>query len=334
MEQKITHEISILSILKILAVLFALWLIYVLRDVVVLLVAVGVIVLAIEPFVAKLAKEGIPRAVSVIVLYLTILIVLGFSVYYIIPPVANQLKELTLNLPYYTERLSSFDYGSLSSTATNVLDQIASKLSGLAGGVINAVISVFGGVVSAIAVFVLTYYFIVEEEGIRHAISRLIPAEKKPKLQEAIDKVSGKLGRWLRGMITLMVIVGVADGAILWVLGIPFALTLGILSGLLEIIPVIGPIAAAIAAVFVAFIAGVALWKILVIIAVYIIVQQLENNILVPKIMQKAVGLSPVIVILAILIGAKLFGIGGAILAVPVAAGIQVLLQEYTALGK
>ncbi|MDH4358967.1 MAG: AI-2E family transporter [Candidatus Berkelbacteria bacterium] len=333
-KQRVVHEVSISSLLKVIAVIAILWLVYLLRDIVVLLLVVGVIVMAIEPFVHRLAKEGIPRPVSVIVLYLAILTLLGFFVYFIIPPVANQIKEMTLSLPYYTDRLSSFDFGALSSTLSSTLDGLTSRLSGFAGGIINAVISVFGGIVSTVTVFVLTYYFLVEEEGIRRSIVKLIPAESRPRFQETIDKMGEKLGRWLRGQISLMVIVGVVDGIALSILGIPFALTLGILSGLLEIIPVVGPIVAGVLAILVAFVSGVALWKILAIVLVYVLVQQLENNILVPKVMGRAVGLSPVVVIVAILVGAKLLGLGGAILAVPVAAGIQVFLGEYTDIGK
>lgn len=336
MEQpnKVVHEISVLSIFKVLLVIAILWLAYVLRDILVLILVVGIIVTAIEPFVAKLAGEGIPRSVSVIVLYLAILAVLSLFIYFIIPPVASQVKELTLNFPYYSDRITHFDFGSASSAVSNMLDQLASKLSSIAGGLFTAIISIFGGIVSAVTIFVLTYYFLVEEEGIRKGVMKLVAPENRPKLQDAFDKVSIKLGHWLRGQITLMVIIGFVDGLALWILGVPFALTLGLLSGFLEIIPVVGPIVAGVIAVLVAFISGIALWKIIAIVIIYVAIQQLENHILVPKIMQKAVGLSPVVVILAILIGNKLLGLGGAILAVPVAAGIQVVLNEYTDIGK
>ena len=325
---KTIYDISWSLIFKVLAVLAGLWLLWALRDIIILLIVVGIIVLILEPFVAKLAEEGVPRPVSVI------LAVIGLVIYYIIPPVATQVKELALNIPYYTDRISQIDFGSATSTVSNFLDQITSKLSTVAGGLINAIISIFGGIVSAVTVFVLTYYFLVEEETVKKSVIKIIPESNRQKLIETIDKVSIKLGDWLRGVLTLMIVVGVVDGAALWILGVPFALTLGIISGLLEVIPVVGPIFAALTAAFVAFISGIALWKIIVILGIYILVQQLENNILVPKIMQKAVGLSPVVVILAILIGNKLLGLGGAILAIPIAAGIQVLLYEYTAIGK
>jgi len=153
-------------------------------------------------------------------------------------------------------------------------------------------------------------------------------------LYATINKVSERLGEWLRSQLLLMVTIGVLDGTILAILGIQYALTLGLLAGLLEIIPVIGPIVAAVTAIAVAFVSGAPIWKIIAILIAYILVQQLEGNILVPKLMSKVIGLSPIFVIIAILIGNRLLGIGGAILAVPVAAGIQVFLHEYLPLNK
>ena len=172
---KTIYDISWSLIFKVLAVLAGLWLLWALRDIIILLIVVGIIVLILEPFVAKLAEEGVPRPVSVIVLYLAILAVIGLVIYYIIPPVATQVKELALNIPYYTDRISQIDFGSATSTVSNFLDQITSKLSTVAGGLINAIISIFGGIVSAVTVFVLTYYFLVEEETVKKSVIKIIP---------------------------------------------------------------------------------------------------------------------------------------------------------------
>lgn len=328
-QQKIVHEISLSSILKVAAVLAGLWLLFVVRDILTILLVVIIISVALDPFVERLAKQGIPRSLSVIVLYLALIIFLGFFVYFVARPVSIQIKQLTLNLPYYSDKFNQIDMGSYSSTLSNILDTASAKLSSVAGSFVSAIVSVFGGIVSAITVFALTFYFLVEEDGIRKSIVSLFPPENREKFLQTVKKVSEKLGHWLRGQLTLMLIVGTLDGLALWILGINFALTLGLMSGLLEVIPIVGPVISAVIVVLVAFISGVALWKIVAIIIVYVIVQQLENSVLVPKIMQKAIGLSPVIVILAILIGGKLLGIGGAVLAVPVAAGLQVLINEY-----
>lgn len=327
-ENKVVFEVSVSSLIKIVIFGFFLWLLYLVRDILVLLLVVAVITVALEPFVERLEKDHVPRSFSVIVLYLALLAILGAVVYFVVPPVANQIRELTINLPYYSSRVSEFNISSVFSIS-EVLDNISSQLSGAATSVVTTLISIFGGVVSAVVVFALTYYSLVEKDGVRRLFSVFVPVSHKQKLYQTIQKVSVKLGDWLRGQVLLMLIIGIVDGTILTALGIEYALTLGLLAAVLEIVPVIGPIIATLAAVFVAFASGVALWKILLLIALFVLVQQVENHILVPKIMQKAVGLSPVVTIIAILVGAKLLGIGGAILAVPVAAGIQVFLNEY-----
>lgn len=329
-KQRIAHEISISSILKVVAVIFGLYLLYLIRDVLMILLVVAVISIALEPFVNKLAKQGVPRALSVIVLYFALILFLGLFIYFVVPPVVLQLREFTLNLPYSTDKISSLNLGSATSTINQIINSFSSKAAPITDGLINGVISLFGGVVSAVTVFALTFYAVVDADSIRETLGRLIPLEQKDKLILTFKRVSEKLSDWLRGQLSLMLVIGLIDGLALWGLGIGFSLTLGILAGLLEVIPVIGPIIAAVAAVFVAFITGAPIWKILVLVLIFVIVQQLENQILVPKIMQRAVGLSPIVVILAILIGNRLMGIGGAILAVPIVAGVQVFAEEYS----
>jgi len=330
---KVIYEISTWSVVKVVLLLLGLWLVYLIRDVLVILLVVMIISIALEPYVVRLEKDKIPRAVSVIVLYVALLIVLGLAVYFIVPPVASQIKELTINLPYYTSRATEINLGDTGPIAT-ILDSLSSRLSDLAGGVLSTLISIFGGIVYAITIFALTFYALVDGERLRKGIASLIPFEQKDRLYNTINKVSVRLGDWLRGQLILMLSIGVLDGAILGILGIKYALTLGLLAGLLEIIPVVGPIISAVVAVLVAFISGAPIWKIIAIIIAYIAVQQLEGNILVPKIMSKVIGLSPIFVIIAILIGNRLLGLGGAILAIPVAAGIQVFVNEYLPLYK
>ncbi len=324
--KKVIYEISIPSVLKVILLFIVIWMLYLVRDVLIILLVVLIISIALEPIVSRLAEHGIPKGLSIIIIYLALIVVLGLAVYLIIPPVATQIRELTFNLP---DKLSQFDFSKTSASLGGILDNISNQLSSAGGTFINAIFSIFGGVVSAVTVFALTYYFLVEKNGVKDTLTGLIPVHQKERLRSTFQKVSTKLSYWLRGQLTLMLIVGVCDGLALWALGIPFALTLGVLSGLIEVIPIIGPILAGTTAVFIAFVSGVPFWKLIAIIVVYVLVQQLENQILVPKIMQKSIGMSPVIVIVALLIGMKLLGIGGAVLAVPVAAGISVFLAEY-----
>lgn len=331
--KKIVWEISTWSVIKVILVLIAIGLLYLIRDILIILLVVGVITIALEPFVYKLEKDKIPRAVSVIILYLALLAVIGLVAYFVIPPVASQIKELTINLPYYTNKAAQLNLGD-TGPISSILNTLSSKLSDIAGGVLGTLISIFGGIVYAITIFALTFYALVDAQRLRRGLASLIPFEQKERLYNTINKVSERLGDWLRGQLILMLLIGVVDGTVLAVLGIQYALTLGILAGFMEIIPVIGPIISAVTAVLIAFISGAPLWKIIVVLVAYIVVQQLEGNLLVPKIMSKVIGLSPIFVILAILIGDRLLGLGGAVLAVPVAAGIQVFFQEYLPLNK
>ena len=155
---------------------------------------------------------------------------------------------------------------------------------------------------------------------------------QQDKIFEVMNKIGFKMGGWLRSQFILMIIVGVADGIILMILGVPYALTLAVWGGLTEVIPYIGPWLGLIPAFIVAF--TISPLKGLLIFIAYIIIQQLESQFLVPKIMGKAVGLSPVIIILAILIGAKLMGILGVLIAVPAAAAISVIIQEWPEIKK
>ena len=326
--KKVIYEISILSVVKIILLFIGLWLLYIIKDILVILLVVMIISVALEPFVVKLEKEKIPRAFSVIVLYLALLIAVGLAAYFIIPPVVVQIKELTTNLPYYTSRASEINFGD-TGTISTILNTLSQRLSDLAGGVLSTLISIFGGIAYAIIIFALTFYALVDGERLRKGLASLIPYEKKDRLYSTINKVSLRLGEWLRGQLTIMMVVGVAEGGILGILGVKYALILGLLAGLLEIVPVIGPIISAVTAILVVFISGEPIWKVVAVLVAYVVISQLEGNFLVPKIMSKVIGLSPIFVLIAILVGERLLGLGGAMLAVPVAAGIQVFVQEY-----
>lgn len=321
-------DISAKTILKFLGILFLLYLLWLIRDIVVLVFVVILLVLALEPLVNKLTGWGIPRVLGVLFIYILLGIILGLVVYWVVPPLVFQLRDLAFKLPVIFNQLS--DFRGTSAIATGqTLTSFSEELNKIGGGLLNATLAIFGGFVSALTVLVLTFYSLLDEKGFKKIIYDLIPLARHNEVSSIIQKIATKIGYWLRGQIVLMIIVGILDGAGLAILGIPFALTLGILAGFLEIIPLVGPLLAGLAAVLVSLAGGVVLWKILIVVGIFILVQQLEGHILVPRVMQKAIGLSPVAIILAVLIGAKLLGTGGAILAIPVAAILLVFSQEY-----
>jgi len=155
----------------------------------------------------------------------------------------------------------------------------------------------------------------------------MIPDSYKPVVISVLRKIGSKMGSWLRSQFLLMLIMGFSYGIILSIFGVKFALTLAIIGAVLEIIPTIGPILTALLSASMALVDSP--WRAFLVLIAFFILQQLENNFIVPKIMQKALGISPVFIIIAVLIGAKLLGILGAVLAVPLAGIAAVLIAEW-----
>ena len=178
-------------------------------------------------------------------------------------------------------------------------------------------------------VLVLTFYMVVEEDNARRFVKSLAPVEYQPFLAQLFTKMQKKIGAWLRGQIVLAVVIGIASYIGLTILGVPYALVLALIAGLFEVVAYVGPIFATIPAAIIGFSVS-PLMGVLVII-LYLVIQQLEGNVLVPKIMQRVTGLNPIISIVALLIGVKLGGIMGAIFAIPIATMVSVILEELFA---
>jgi len=322
-------DISTRTIIKLFGFALLLWFLWAIRDILILLFVVLILVAAFSPTVDYLEKSGLPRLLAVILIYLVLLICLSFLVYLIVPPIVEQVNELTHNLPYYIDKTNVF-YSQVKDYLPQFqsgLQNLASALGRFTDNIWSAGLAVFGGIIAFVTVMVLTFYILLEKDGFDSVIVSLIPKEYKGKVLTILHKVGKKMGTWLRGQLLLCLIIAILDFVVFYILNLPFALVLAVLGGILEIIPTIGPILAAIPAIIMALtispltaiIVGLALLGI----------QQLESQILVPKIMGRAMGLSPVIVIIALLIGGKLFGIGGAILAVPAATVLIIIIKEW-----
>ena len=162
---------------------------------------------------------------------------------------------------------------------------------------------------------VITFYMTVEEDGLKKFVRSIAPIEYQPYLVQKTNRIQIKMGGWLRGQLILMLIVGTLSFIGLTILGVPYALVLAVFAGLAEFVPFLGPIIAAVPAVFFAF--SDSPWKAVGVIIFYTVLQQLENQVIVPKVMQKAVGLNPIVVITVMLVGAKVAGLMGILLAVP-----------------
>jgi predicted PurR-regulated permease PerM len=189
------------------------------------------------------------------------------------------------------------------------------------------VVNVAGGIFGIVTILILTFYMLVDSWSLREQALRLFPRKHRARIDGAGRVVMTKVSAWLGGQLLLAGSIGATSAIGLWALGIPFFYVLALLSAVGEMIPIVGPILAAIPAIAVASTLG--LKKVLLVVIFFLVQQQLENHILVPKIMSRQVGVSPVTVIVSLLIGGSLLGIVGAILAVPTAAILIVIAQEF-----
>ena len=302
---------------------------YFIKDILLLLFVVVLLAVALEPIITKLSSWRVPRVISILAVYLALFFIIGLTVYLILPPLVSQLGDLANNLPAYLSKLSDVKVSQDTLATQKILDSATQGLSTLSGGIFNAMVAIFGGIFSMLTVLTLTFYLLIDEGGMRKAFIALMPLGQREKTAETMHKIGIKLGNWLRGQISLMLIVGALTALGLSILDVPYALALGLLAALLELVPIIGPIIAGLAAVLIAFVSGAVVWQLIAVVILYTVIQQVENQILVPKIMNKAVGVSPIGIIVAILIGGKLLGLTGAMLAIPVVTVISVISSEY-----
>lgn len=328
-------DISLRAILKVIGVLLGIWFLYAIRDIVLLVFFVIILVMSLAPVIDKW-QQHMSRPLAVVLLFTIIIAVIASIVGLLIPPLVGQLTELANNLPSYANEIRNFIDTSTVNSNNDIVQRgiqtVSNQLSNLSSGLFNTTLTILSGVVTFLTIIVLSAYLLIEEQGIRNFIHSLLPLERKNDIATAINKIGDKLGAWLRGQLLLMIIIGITTGIWTAILGLPYALPLGLWAGLTEVLPFIGPVLGGIPIVLIALLDSPI--KALIAVALIAIVQQVESNFIVPKVMQKSVGLSPVIIIIALLIGSKLFGIVGAILAVPVAAAISVIIQEWPKLSR
>lgn len=326
--------ISTRTILKIVFIAFAVWLLYLVRGVVAVFFASLFIAALTIPAVDFLNKRKVPRGLAAILTYIGLILLVVLAFYLIIPPLAHQFKDLANSLPGYLEKLSGFfgkiqkvslDY-KIVSPSVDLLKTVGEKLAGLASEVVSLTTSFFSTLATIFVVIVLSFYMTLEKDSLEKTLENVLPKARAEKVFKLVKDVQKKISMWFRGELILCLIIGIASFILLTALGVKYALTLALVAGLLEIVPIIGPIISGILAGLMALIQSPTLALFVVI--GFAIIQQLENQFLVPKIMGSFVGLSPVIIIITLLAGAELMGIIGAILAIPVATTLAVLLGD------
>lgn len=323
-------EQSTKIILKVIFAVLALAFLWVIRDIIVLLLLAVILASALEPLVDYLKKHKIPRPVSVLAVYILVL-GLGILIFsLVIPPLVAEFNNLQNNLPELTakiqERLPIFHSLFGNANLGDVIRQAFYSASG-EGSLFSRTLGVFNGVFSVITVLVISFYLVAEQRGMKNFINSLVPARHQERTMGMVMEIQRKMGLWVLGQLILSVFIFAVTFIGLTVLGVKYALFLAMLAGLFEIIPYLGPIISAIPAVFFAAVQNPAL--VIAVLILYVIVQKTEGYVLVPKIMERTVGTSPLVVLVALLVGFKLAGVLGLLIAVPLVGALTVALNEF-----
>lgn len=325
------------TIIGIVLTLLGLWVLYLVRDIVVLFVVAAAIVVTFSPII-KVLQRYMPRPLAIILLYLLLVGAVVLIAALLLPPLFSQLSDFLGYLE--TTLLTSGSNQELIRQAQDNLNlvlhgrgldavaQLISQFQGSLGAVFSQTVNFIGGLVAFVTVFIVSFYLLNEEKNFAQFISSLLPDAGSQRVDHIMDRLGNKMSNWLLGQLALMVIVGLITTVALAILGVPYALLLGLWAGVMELLPFIGPILGAIPGVVLAF-ATLGWVKGIIAIAIYLLIQQVENQFLVPKIMGKALGLSPVVIIFALLVGAKLLGFIGVLIAVPIAAALSVVYEEW-----
>ena len=308
-------------------------------DILLIVLIAAILATGVSPLVSNLermrwGRRGlhISRTWAILIIFILLIVLLVLLTGLLVTPVVLEAQQFLANLPQNLLGLETIVQGledryTWLPDLTGIVRRLPSEINRLtryfapAAGV---AVRFLGGLITVITVLFLAFYMLVEGPTVSKGFLGLFPRASRAEVADVLDQIGAKFGGWVRGQLLLGLIIGAAAGLGMWAIGMPFPMLLGIVAGITELIPMIGPTPGAIPAVFLALFQPS--WKLLFTIAFYAFIQQAEANFVVPRVMRASVGLSPLLTIIALVIGAKLLGAVGALLAVPVAAALQVII--------
>lgn len=330
----------VLGTLVVVAVCLAFWFLFRFHQVILILFVAIVISTAIRPVVAWLHRRGLPRPLGIILVYLFLLALLAGFIVVGLPLILRQASNIIAQLPDLYERLRSSMMNAPTILFWRLGEALPAELPFMTSPVpgegeetmslaqawqfVSPVVNTILGIV---AVFILAFYWTLESERARQTLLLLLPLEKRPEARELVQTIEQKVGSFIAGQALLVVVIGVLSLIAYTVIGLPYALALAFFAGLMEAIPIVGPFLGAIPAMLVAF--SVDPSKVIWVVIAALVIQQLENSLLVPRIMNRTVGVHPLVTLLALIALGSLFGVAGAVVAIPVAAIIQLLVDHF-----
>jgi predicted PurR-regulated permease PerM len=316
-------EISHKTIIFTLVLLASIWLVLQIRDILFLVFVAFIIMSTLRPIVDWMGTKKIPRFIAALLVYVVVFGLIGFSIGGIIPALVSQTTSFAQAFPGVISR--ALPYWNID------LNSFSQQLAPIGENLVKVTIGIFSNIISVLMVLVISFYLLLERKHADSIVAGFVGDEKATSFIAVVQRIEGKLGSWMMGQLFLMFFIGLLSYIGLLLLGVKFALPLAIIAGLLEIVPNIGPIISAIPAMLIAL--SISPVMALTVGVLYIAIHQLENNVIVPLVMKKSVGLSPIITIFSLLVGGRLAGIAGAVLAIPVLLIIRELIIAIAGVG-
>lgn len=323
-------DISWGTIFKIAITFLVFYLLYLIRDILILIIFSLIMSILFNPAIDFLEKRKIPRGLATMLIYLILFGILGLLIYLIAPSFVYEIQQFTQFFPQYFEKVAP-PLKELGFEAFEDFESFTKALEGwlikASSNIFNAISAIFGGIFSTITIFAIAFFLSLEEKGLERIISLIFPKRYEAYILHLWGRCQSKVSGWFGSRILSGFLVGIMVFVACKILTIKYAISFGLLSGILDLIPVIGPIIAG--AIIVIFTVLDSWAKTLFILIIFIIIQQIEGNILTPILTKKFLGMSPVLVLIALMIGGTLWGIMGAILAIPLFGILFEFLKDF-----
>lgn len=314
-------EISHKTIFFIAVFIFFLWILFQIKDILFLLFVSFVIMSGLRPVVDLLEKVKIPRGVAIVVSYIALFSLIAGVTTALLPPLVSETVRFITQISSYVNKYIPF--------AQLNFQDVISQVGPISQNILRVTVGVFSNIITFFMLLVFSFYLLLERKNLRNFLQDFIGERQGFRISKTVITIEKRLGGWIRGQLALMIIIGISVYIGLSILRVPFALPLAIIAGLLEVVPNIGPIISAVPAMIVAFKPPTNPFLALAIAALYFIIQQVENGVVVPFVMRKVVGLPPLVTIISLLIGGRLAGIPGVLFSVPFVLIVQTVIAEF-----
>lgn len=322
--------ISSQTIARIVLTVLAIWFLYLIRDIIALFLVSVIITAALNPVIDRFSGRRMPRVIIVSSVFVLFFAFMGMLIAFMVPALTSQVSAFTGAMGQWITNLQTSAVGTILGLERlgdpAAAEGMREALSGSVGELFSRAGSFVSGMIAVLAVISMSFYMSLQKNGMKRFLMSVTPKQHQPYVTSLADRIYESFGRWMAGQVVTMIFVGTLYYIALSLFGVEYALVLAVLGGVLEIVPYLGPILSAIPAAILAFAISPAVG--VGVLSSYALINLVENHVLIPQIMNKAVGLNPVAVILALLIGAKVAGLIGVIIAVPLAGAVSLFLKD------